>query len=141
MSAVAATTAFELRSDRWGSVSSHPPVRTCIGCRKRAPANELFRVVVAPETTGTLHQTLDRDVASGPGSGGCVPVVPDLRRRASGRGAWVHRDLGCVEFAVQRRAFGRALRVSRPIDPEQVLHYVAQDTPSVLPPPAEPRRR
>jgi len=82
------------------------PVRTCIGCRVRASAAELLRVVAAPGRTATA-------------------VVPDPRRRAAGRGAWVHRSPDCVELAERRRAFGRALRVTGPIDIGAVKQYVA----------------
>jgi len=69
------------------------PVRTCLGCRGRAPARDLLRVVA-------------RD----------GQVVPDPARRLPGRGAHVHRDPGCVAMAEKRRAFARALRVSGPLD-------------------------
>jgi predicted RNA-binding protein YlxR (DUF448 family) len=91
------------------------PVRTCIGCRERSAAAELLRVVVA----------------SGTGQGAGSPehadwlVVPDPRHRAPGRGAWLHRDLTCVELAQRRRAFARALRTSRALDPTLVREYVA----------------
>ena len=79
------------------------PIRTCIGCRARAAAAELLRVVVGPGST----------------------VVPDPRQRAAGRGAWVHPDPGCVDLAERRRAYGRALRVPGPLDPTAVREYVA----------------
>jgi uncharacterized protein len=60
-----------------------------------------------------------------------VFVVPDPRRRAPGRGAWLHRDPQCVALAERRRAFGRALRVSGAIDPRPVREYVAEH-PAVL---------
>jgi uncharacterized protein len=37
-------------------------------------------------------------------------VLPDAERRRGGRGAWLHRDAACLERAVRRGAFGRALR-------------------------------
>jgi len=92
------------------------PIRTCVGCRSRAAAAELLRVVVAPGS------------ASPPGdpSGVGPPILPDPRRRMAGRGAWVHPDQRCVELAVRRRAFARALRVSGPVDPAPVSAYVQQ---------------
>ena len=65
------------------------PVRTCLGCRQRAPRSSLVRVVA-------------RDGR----------VVVDTAARLPGRGAWVHPVSGCVENAIQRKAFGRALRVT-----------------------------
>ncbi|HEU5222760.1 MAG TPA: YlxR family protein [Candidatus Lumbricidophila sp.] len=64
------------------------PVRTCIGCRSRAPRSSLLRVVF-----------LDGR------------VVPDDTATRPGRGAWLHPDRGCFELATRKRAFGRALRV------------------------------
>ncbi|MEO8528127.1 MAG: YlxR family protein [Pseudolysinimonas sp.] len=61
-------------------------VRTCLGCRQRAPRTSLLRVVA-------------RDGR----------VVVDTAARLPGRGAWVHSDPGCVDAATKRRAFGRAL--------------------------------
>ncbi|MGN6325529.1 YlxR family protein [Pseudolysinimonas sp.] len=63
------------------------PVRTCLGCRQRAPRSSLVRVVA-------------RD--------GRVAV--DAAARLPGRGAWLHRSSACVDKALQRKAFGRALR-------------------------------
>lgn len=63
------------------------PVRTCLGCRRRDDQARLLRVV-ADGTT----------------------VVVDPRRRAPGRGAYVHPDPACVALAVKKRAFGRTLR-------------------------------
>ncbi|SOD92882.1 YlxR family protein [Blastococcus haudaquaticus] len=64
------------------------PVRTCVGCRQRAPVSDLLRVVVR---SGAL--------------------VPDPRRRLPGRGASVHPTPGCLHAAERRRAFTRALRL------------------------------
>lgn len=94
------------------------PVRTCIGCRQRAAATELLRVVVASCMTGTDAGSTDVDAAP-------VRVVPDPRRRAPGRGASLHRDPGCVALAERRRSFARALRVSGPFDLTAVREYVS----------------
>ncbi|WP_106280058.1 DUF448 domain-containing protein [Geodermatophilus tzadiensis] len=64
------------------------PVRTCVGCRERAPVTDLLRVVV-------------RDGA----------LVPDPRRRLPGRGASLHPTPECLRAAERRRAFPRALRL------------------------------
>lgn len=64
------------------------PVRTCLGCRQRAPRSSLVRIVA-------------RD----------GEAVVDATASSPGRGAWVHPDSGCVGTAIQRKAFGRALRV------------------------------
>jgi predicted RNA-binding protein YlxR (DUF448 family) len=75
---------------------------------------------VAPDAAGIAATTRARSVPA------AVPVVPDPHRRIPGRGAWVHRDPGCVALAQRRRAFGRALRVTGLIDSSLVSEYVAQ---------------
>ncbi|GGH46633.1 hypothetical protein GCM10010921_22860 [Microbacterium album] len=69
------------------------PVRTCVGCRTRAPRSALIRVVAQD-----------------------LRLVVDERGSLPGRGAWLHPDRECAENALRRRAFGRALRVSGPLD-------------------------
>jgi predicted RNA-binding protein YlxR (DUF448 family) len=78
------------------------PTRTCVGCRTRAAASGLLRVVAVD---GTL--------------------VPDPRRRHPGRGAWVHPDLGCLRLAERRRAFPRALRTVGKLDTAAVQAFLA----------------
>ena len=63
------------------------PVRTCVGCRSTGGRSDLVRVVVVEDV-----------------------LVPDPRARLGGRGAWVHPDPACLDLAVRRRAFSRALR-------------------------------
>ncbi|MEO8095421.1 MAG: YlxR family protein [Pseudolysinimonas sp.] len=65
------------------------PVRTCLGCRQRVSRSSLVRVVA-------------RDGR----------VVVDSTVRLPGRGAWMHPDAGCIENAIRRSAFGRALRTT-----------------------------
>lgn len=115
-------------------MSHQQPIRTCIGCRRRAAAAELLRVVVAPDAIGKATQVAPACDLSGARSsserlgGGPValPVVPDPRGRIPGRGAWLHLSSECFELAQRRRAFGRALRVPGPVDPTPVCEYVAQ---------------
>jgi uncharacterized protein len=79
------------------------PIRTCVGCRTRAAASGLLRVVAVDET-----------------------LVPDLRRRHPGRGAWMHPDIGCLRLAERRRAFPRALRSAGTLDTAAVYAYLTQ---------------
>jgi uncharacterized protein len=67
------------------------PVRTCVGCRQRAAKHDLLRVIA-------------QDLGHGP------QVVPDPAGRADGRGAYLHPTTICLDLAVRRRAFARALR-------------------------------
>ncbi|MGI8947173.1 MAG: YlxR family protein [Ornithinimicrobium sp.] len=72
----------------------------CVGCRRREVQAALLRVVAVAPPSGTAFWR----------------VEPDPRRRAQGRGAYVHPDLGCVRSADRRRAFQRALRLGSPPD-------------------------
>ena len=86
----------------------HVPQRTCVGCRRKADRSRLLRVVAAGD--GTL--------------------VPDPRTRLPGRGAWVHPDAGCLDQAVRRRAFARALRLQAPADLAAVREHLEQLPPA-----------
>ena len=79
------------------------PSRTCVGCRATGSRQALLRVVVDP---------------------GANALVVDVARRMPGRGAWLHPDPHCLELAVRRRAFGRALRTAAPPDADAVARYV-----------------
>jgi predicted RNA-binding protein YlxR (DUF448 family) len=83
------------------------PTRTCVGCRQRAPAGTLLRVV-------------GRDGA----------VVPDPARRLPGRGAHVHPTTGCLAQAERRRAFPRALRIAGGLDLEPLRRHLGAGDPS-----------
>lgn len=85
------------------------PVRTCVGCRRRAAAADLLRVAV--------------EAVEAPGQPGRLRLDP--RRNAPGRGAWLHPDPSCAELAERRRAFARALRVPVGTDVSAVVAAVA----------------
>jgi len=80
------------------------PIRTCIGCRRVAPQSALIRMV------GINHA-------------GQVRIQVDEKRRLPGRGAWLHPDQNCINHAIQRRAFNRALRKSSPIDTAGLVEW------------------
>ncbi|WP_082297371.1 YlxR family protein [Microbacterium sp. GCS4] len=73
------------------------PVRTCVGCRTRASRSALLRVVS------------QNDV-----------LIIDEHAVLPGRGAWLHPTQECMDAALRRRAFGRALRVSGPLDTQTI---------------------
>lgn len=73
-------------------------VRTCLGCRARVEKPALLRVVAQNGV-----------------------VIPDPSAILPGRGAWVHPSPACVEKAITRKAFGRALRVTGTLDTTQIL--------------------
>jgi predicted RNA-binding protein YlxR (DUF448 family) len=72
-----------------------------VGCRKRAAKHELLRVVAV--------------------EGACVP---DPRGTLPGRGAHLHPEPGCLDLAVRRRAFPRALRLQGPLDTAAVRRFL-----------------
>ena len=86
------------------------PVRTCVGCRRRAPADELLRVVAADRA-----------------------VLPDPSHRLPGRGAHLHPVVACLDLAEKRRAFPRALRVPGPLDVSAVRALVGSPPSPVVP--------
>jgi predicted RNA-binding protein YlxR (DUF448 family) len=63
------------------------PLRTCVGCGRKASQSELLRFVSAD---GVL--------------------TPDLGRRSPGRGAYTCRAEACFERAARQLAFARTLR-------------------------------
>ena len=76
-------------------------VRTCLGCRARTDPSALLRVV---ERNGV--------------------VTPDPSATMTGRGAWVHPTIECIETSIKRKAFGRALRSSGALDSSQVIAHI-----------------
>ena len=81
-----------------------------MGCRSTGGRTTLIRLVAAPDP----H---DQD-------GGSTSVVVDEGKDRAGRGAWLHADAQCFEFAVKRRALGRALRLTGLIDHEAVTQWM-----------------
>jgi predicted RNA-binding protein YlxR (DUF448 family) len=86
----------------------HPDnVRTCVGCRQRAARRELLRVVAVEQGSG-------------------LRVVPDPPGRAPGRGAHLHPTAECLERALRRRAFPRALRVEGRLDSSALEEFIRE---------------
>ena len=74
------------------------PIRSCIGCGRKAPQSELLRFVAK---NGAL--------VAGAGE--------------PGRGAYTCRRLSCFERALARRAFNRTLRRNVQVEPELASLY------------------
>ncbi|QZA06271.1 YlxR family protein [Mycolicibacter heraklionensis] len=85
--------------------SPEGPVRTCVGCRKRALTVELLRVVAVSTENGN------------------GAVIVDRAGNQPGRGAWLHPASECLHAAIRRRAFVRALRISGSPDVSGVEEY------------------
>ena len=77
-----------------------------MGCRQRAAKKDLLRIVAVEDE-----------------------CVPDHRGTLPGRGAYVHPALVCLDLAVRRRAFTRALRAPGALDTKALRLYVEQATP------------
>jgi len=78
------------------------PVRTCAGCGRKAPQQELLRFVARD---GALEAS-----SKGPG-----------------RGAYTCRRLACFERARASRAFNRTLKTTVRVDPELARLYTDAD--------------
>ena len=85
------------------------PTRTCVGCRKRAPASDLIRFVAAA-------------------CGDSFLLTADPGRRLPGRGAHLHPDPACFALAERRRAFGRALRLTGVADTGLLAEHIRSVT-------------
>jgi predicted RNA-binding protein YlxR (DUF448 family) len=79
-----------------------PPIRTCTGCGRKAPQEELIRFVA-------------REGALTPG-----PHAP-------GRGAYTCPRLQCFERAVANRGFARTLRTAVRVEPDLARLYTSGD--------------
>jgi predicted RNA-binding protein YlxR (DUF448 family) len=71
-----------------------------------------------------LAVELLRVVAESTGNGNYAVIV-DSARSLPGRGAWLHPAAQCVQQAVRRRAFARALRITGSPDTSAVDEHIA----------------
>ena len=80
---------------------SAEPVRTCVGCRRKASQSTLIRFVVEGLDAGAKQQLI-------------------LGKGQPGRGAWLcsHKLCDCFDAAVEHRRWNQALRAK--IDPESI---------------------
>ena len=67
--------------------------RTCVGCRQRSQRAELLRIVSKSNV-----------------------LAFDQLKNLPGRGAWIHQSSDCLSLAIQRNAFGRALKIGKQLD-------------------------
>jgi uncharacterized protein len=74
--------------------------RLCVGCRQSSPREELLRFAIPSHAMGPDAPLL----------------VPDPQRKLGGRGVSVHPTRRCVELAVRKGGFARALRKSVQLD-------------------------
>ncbi|KAA0919563.1 YlxR family protein [Dietzia sp. ANT_WB102] len=91
------------KNQLFGTAGSAGPIRTCVGCRGRDVDSRLLRIVHDPQS---------------------AELSPDPRRRAGGRGAWVHRDPRCIATALDRKAFSRSLRVAGNVSQDAITEVL-----------------
>jgi hypothetical protein len=80
---------------------AHTPIRTCTGCGGRAPQTALLRFVATP-----------------------AGLALDVRRRAPGRGGYLHPGPACCQEFLRRKPPLRSLR--RSVDRAARLALVQQ---------------
>lgn len=80
------------------------PVRTCIGCRACVSKEQLIRVVL---DAGKLQL--------------------DWNASLPGRGAWLHPRVECVQNAINRKQFRRALR--KAVDDDYAVRQYLEELP------------
>lgn len=66
------------------------PMRTCCGCRESFPKKELVRIVRQPDKE----------------------LKVDLTGKLNGRGAYICRNISCLQKAVKTGSIARSLEVS-----------------------------
>ncbi len=108
-----------VQTDRLRRIRQRPTrrvSRTCVGCRRRDDRSALLRVVAEWDDTG-------EHVAR---------VVADPLLRLPGRGAWLHPTPECLDLALRRKAFGRALHVKARLELASVSAYIEAREQSVV---------
>jgi predicted RNA-binding protein YlxR (DUF448 family) len=94
-------------------------IRMCIGCRRRGLRSELTRLALAGQLDSITQANADIVDTLG-------VVVVDETKSMPGRGAWLHLSSDCLDKAVRRRAFARALRVSDSPNVTAIVSYMTQ---------------
>jgi len=80
------------------------PIRTCIGCQEKKPKKELLRIV----------RTIEGNIEI------------DLTGKKSGRGAYLCRNLECLEKSLQGKRFNQALNQEIPLSIIEELKKIFQ---------------
>lgn len=76
------------------------PTRTCVGCRTRAPKDELVRLAL-PSLSGVALSSADLPLPE---------IAVDLAGRLPGRGVHLHPTRACVTGAFKRGGLAQALK-------------------------------
>jgi hypothetical protein len=84
----------------------HKPQRTCVACRETKDKQELIRVVRTPDQE----------------------IVIDPTGKANGRGAYLCKNIECLEKGLNKGFLSRALKTA--ISPEERLKLLAHLLPT-----------
>ncbi len=79
----------KMKSDASGSSVRKVPMRTCCGCRESFPKKELIRIVRTSDGTAQV----------------------DLKGKANGRGAYICKNVSCLEKARKTGSLERSLGI------------------------------
>ena len=82
------------------------PMRMCVGCREMFPKKELMRVVKSPENV----------------------ISFDRIGKAPGRGAYICRELSCLQAARKARRFEKAFSCKIPDEVYDKMEEELQDS-------------
>lgn len=91
-------------SQQSNELERREPERSCVGCREPGTKEELERFIYHDE----------------------VGLVYDLRKKAPGRGAYLHPVATCVEQAGRKGGFSRAFKRPVPIDAHKLIEEMRQ---------------
>lgn len=100
-------------ADRDPPLENGGPERTCIVTRAKGPPEALLRFAVGPDGA----------------------VVPDIRAKLPGRGAWVAADSKVLAEAIRRKTFARAFKRDVTVSPDLVSivdHLLEKDALQAL---------
>ena len=79
------------------------PLRKCTGCNEMKPKKELVRVVKAPDPKNEQGEVIGKG-----------QVSLDLTGKKPGRGAYVCKNIECLEKAIKAKRFERAFQTQIP---------------------------
>lgn len=75
------------------------PIRQCAGCGEKKNKKEMIRVLKTPEETITI----------------------DMTGRKNGRGAYICKELSCLEKALKNHGLERSLKTTIPVEIHESL--------------------
>lgn len=86
-------------------MSTHQPIRTCIGCGQKKFKFELLRIVRTPEKT----------------------VEIDLEAKKPGRGAYLCYEANCFDTVIRKKRINHHLKIAPPSGFSDELHRILHE--------------